>query len=146
MAKLRACVDYLMGQTDIATGGDVKTKVGVLGFCFGGTYSFELAITDARIKACSSLLWPAAATARQSRRSCLPCRGILRRAGRTTDSSGLPDLKAAMQKADKEFTVQIYPNAGHAFFNDKNPLAYNEAATKDSWAKSLAFLAKNLKS
>ena len=35
-------------------------------------------------------------------------------------------------------------SAGHAFFNDARPEAFNAAAAADAWKKTLAFLADNL--
>jgi carboxymethylenebutenolidase len=43
LARLKQCVDYLLGDKQ------VNGQVGVLGFCFGGTYSFHLAAGDRRI-------------------------------------------------------------------------------------------------
>ena len=57
----------------------------------------------------------------------------------------LPALKEEMSKQGKQFEVITYPDARHAFFNDTNPATYNEAAAKDSWQKTLTFLAKNLR-
>jgi carboxymethylenebutenolidase len=45
IAALRRTVDYLAGRPGV---GD---RIGVLGFCFGGSYSFALAAADPRIRA-----------------------------------------------------------------------------------------------
>ena len=45
--------------------------------------------------------------------------------------NGLPELKELMEQAFIDFSVVTYPDAGHAFFNDTNPYAYDEAAAKD---------------
>jgi carboxymethylenebutenolidase len=57
----------------------------------------------------------------------------------------LPKLKEDMTKSGKNFEAVVYPNAGHAFFNDTNARMYNPAAAKDAWEKVLTFLKKNLK-
>jgi carboxymethylenebutenolidase len=56
----------------------------------------------------------------------------------------LPELEQAMKEKGKEFEAKVYPNAGHAFFNDTNVKMYNQAAAEDSWLKMLVFLKKNL--
>ena len=56
----------------------------------------------------------------------------------------LPVLSETMKKYGKEFTSVVYPNCGHAFFNDTRKDAYDKAAAEDSWKKSLEFLKKNL--
>ena len=53
-----------------------------------------------------------------------------------------PHVQALSATADT--LIMVYPNAGHAFFNDRNPKAYNEAAATDAWNRSLAFLDRHL--
>jgi len=48
-----------------------------------------------------------------------------------------------MLAAGVDFTDKVYPDCAHAFFNDTNPYAYNEAAAKDAWQRTLDFLAQN---
>ena len=55
-------------------------------------------------------------------------------------------FEAAMKKAGKTVDVKVYPGAGHAFANVNNPWkGYKEDAAKDAWARTVAFLARNLK-
>jgi carboxymethylenebutenolidase len=56
----------------------------------------------------------------------------------------LPDLKRHMAVHNKEFEPVIYEGAGHAFFNETNARQYKPDYAKDAWAKTLAFLKKNL--
>ena len=56
-------------------------------------------------------------------------------------------FEAAMKTAGKTIDVKIYEGAGHAFANVNNPWGgYREAAAKDAWARTVALLAKYLKS
>ncbi len=57
---------------------------------------------------------------------------------------GIPAVEDAMKKANKTFEKIIYPNAGHAFFNDTGG-SYNAEAARDAWAKLLAWFEKYLK-
>jgi carboxymethylenebutenolidase len=43
-----------------------------------------------------------------------------------------------------DFTAQIYPGVGHAFFNDTNPRAYDAPSAEDAWQRALAFFAAHL--
>jgi carboxymethylenebutenolidase len=43
----------------------------------------------------------------------------------------------------KDFEMRIYPDAGHAFFNDTFPM-YNKAAAKDAWGRVLRFYKRAL--
>jgi carboxymethylenebutenolidase len=57
---------------------------------------------------------------------------------------GLDDLTKNMQEAGVDFTPKVYPNCGHAFFNDSNSFTYNKEAASDSWLKTLEFLNSNI--
>ena len=50
------------------------------------------------------------------------------------------DIKAAGKTCD----FHTYPGAGHAFFNDTRPEAYNAEAAADAWKRTLAFFRANL--
>ncbi len=55
-------------------------------------------------------------------------------------------FEAAATKAGKSVDFKIYDGAGHAFANVNNPWGgYREAAAKDAWARTVAFLAKHLR-
>jgi carboxymethylenebutenolidase len=56
----------------------------------------------------------------------------------------LPEVKEAMKTAGVNYEAVVYPNCGHAFFNDTNPYAYNKEAADSAWQRTLAFLAEYL--
>ena len=135
--KLKSCVDYLLADER------VNGNIGVLGFCFGGTYSFQLAIHDARIKAAVPFYGqPPEPLSSVAAINC-PVQNI-NGAKDEHIMSKIPALEQAMKTHGKEYTNSTYPDAGHAFFNDTNSFAYKSADAKDAWQKSLAFLKKNL--
>lgn len=135
--KLRACVDYLIAHAQS------NGKVGSLGFCFGGTYSLQLAINDPRLDACVVFYGQAPESLDQVASIACP---VLDFAGKKDERvmARIYDLQAAMKEHDQDFELVVYPDVGHAFFNDTNPLTYNENAARDAWDKSLAFLHKHL--
>lgn len=138
VAMLKQCVDYLAQESRV----DAE-HIGVTGFCFGGTYTFALAAADARIKAAVPFYGQPLAPGQVKNLQC----PILAFYGThdTALADSLPALKEAMQKEGKDFTAVMYPDTGHAFFNDTNERMYNAADAHDSWDKTLAFLAKHLK-
>lgn len=137
IATLKACVDYLLA--DPHTDGNV----GVIGFCFGGTYSFHLAARDPRVKAAVPFYGHPPAGDEIPGIAC----PILAFYGDQDANlmESLPELKENMKKNGKIFDPVVYPGVGHAFFNDTNPRAYNREAANDAWKKALAFLKGNLK-
>ncbi|MGH7141404.1 MAG: dienelactone hydrolase family protein [Minisyncoccia bacterium] len=136
VATLKACVDYLLADEG------VSGAVGVVGFCFGGTYSFHLAANDPRIKAAAPFYGQAPAPEEIPNIAC----PILAFYGEKDEHlmQTLPQLKEDMQKSGKQFEAVVYPNVGHAFFNDTNPRTYDADTAKDAWGKVLAFLKANL--
>ncbi|CAN5442899.1 hypothetical protein BH10ACT6_BH10ACT6_10860 [soil metagenome] len=135
VAKLKAVVDALEAEPGI------EGRIGVLGFCFGGSYSFALAEADDRVRAAV----PFYGSAQPSEVATIHC-PVLAFYGdqdvRLVDA--LPALEAATRDAGVDFTAQVYADAGHAFFNDTNPNTFNPAAAGDAWGRSLEFLQANL--
>jgi carboxymethylenebutenolidase len=137
LAKVQDCFKYLADQAG------VNGRIGVTGFCFGGTYSFSLAVHEPNLKAAVPFYGHADFSQEQLRNINCP---ILAFYGEHDENlmSGLPELKNKMKTAGVNFTAQVYKNCGHAFFNDSNPYAYNENAAKDAWQKTIKFLSANL--
>jgi len=137
IAKMRACVDYLVAHAQS------NGKVGSIGFCFGGTYSLQLAINDPRMDACVVFYGMPPEPFDQVAAIACP---ILILNGEKDERivAKLPELEAALKEHDKDYESIVYPGVGHAFFNDTNPRTYDAKVAADAWNKSLAFLHKNL--
>ena len=137
IAKVESCYDFIAKQEG------VRERVGIVGFCFGGTYSFSLAVHEPRLKAAVPFYGHADFTIDELKKITCP---ILAFYGEKDENlmNALPELKEKMEEARVNFTAQIYKDCGHAFFNDTNPFTYNEFAAKDAWQKTLEFLSANL--
>lgn len=118
---------------------ETKENVAVIGFCFGGTYSFSLAVNEPRLSAAVPFYGHADQSVEELRKITCP---VLAFYGEKDENlmGSLPDLENRMHEAQVDFSAQVYTNCGHAFFNDTNPYAYNEQAAKDSWKRTLEFL------
>jgi carboxymethylenebutenolidase len=112
--------------------------VSVLGFCFGGTYSFNLAAHDDRIKHAVPFYGHAPSEDNLKNIQC----PILAFYGDEDANlmESLPQLKEDMEKNGKDFEAVVYTGVGHAFFNDTNEHAYDATSAEDAWNKTLAFL------
>jgi carboxymethylenebutenolidase len=132
IAALIECVDYLAEQPGI------DGRIGVVGFCFGGSYSFALAAADPRIRAAVPFY---GAPPRLSEVPKITGK-VLAFYGENdpTIIDALPEVTAAMQAAGVDFDSKVYAGAGHAFFNDTNQFAYRQEAASDAWARALTFL------
>ena len=132
---LRAVVDWLDTQEG-ATG-----RIGVVGFCFGGTFAYLLAASDRRIRAA------------------VPFYGAAPSADRIPDIEGavlavygqhdpslidaLPDVRERMTAAGVDFETVVYPEAEHAFFNDGGR-RYRAGEAADAWQRTLVFFEEQL--
>jgi carboxymethylenebutenolidase len=133
---LGKAVDLLAGQPG------VEGRIGVVGFCFGGTYSFALATADDRIRAAVPFYGSPPATADLARIT----GPVLAFYGERDERlmASLPQVTQGMRDAGADFRPHVYPNVGHAFFNDTNPRTYDEGTAEDAWRRTLAFLAESL--
>ena len=105
VAKLKACLDHLLADPR------VNGNVGVLGFCFGGSYAFHLAVGDARIKA----VVPFYGSAPEPLESIASIKSpILAFYGEEDKRliEKLPALEAAMKQYGRDFSYMRYPARG----------------------------------
>jgi carboxymethylenebutenolidase len=135
--KVAVCFEYLYAKPA------VDKKVAVNGFCFGGSYSFSLATAEPRLKAAIPFYGHASTDIDELKKITCP---ILAFYGEKDENlmSSLSELKELMKEAGVDFTAIVYPDSGHAFFNDTNSFAYNEKAAKDAWQRTLEFLNQSL--
>lgn len=131
--KLTKCFEY------ISIHPGVGSNIASVGFCFGGTYSFSLAVHEPRLKAAVPFYGHADFSAQELKQINCP---ILAFYGENDQAlmKSLPDLKTNMETAGVDFSSKVYPDCGHAFFNDTNPYAYNKPAATDAWQRTLEFL------
>jgi carboxymethylenebutenolidase len=117
-------------------------RIASLGFCFGGGISGRLATRDGRLRACV-IFYGANPPLDLLPRVRAPILGLYGgRDPRITDT--VPDLERAARQAAVRFQYHVYPEAGHAFFNDTRPSVYNASAAQDAWQRVLQFFHKEL--
>ncbi len=135
VAELRKTVDALADEPG------VDGRIAVVGFCFGGTYSFALAASDDRVRAAVPFYGTAPAPDRIAEIGC----PVLALYGAHDPAliDALPAVRTSMADAGVDFTDHVYPDAAHAFFNDTGS-RYRPAEAADAWARTLAFLAERL--
>lgn len=137
LEKLQACFNWLQIQ-DFYNG-----KIACVGFCFGGTYTYALAVEQAALSA--AVVFYGHAPEPSDKIAQIACPVLVFNGEKDENSmKQLPGVKEAAEKFSKDFQFYTYENAGHAFFNNTNPVTYNPEAANDAWVKTLEFLSKTL--
>lgn len=60
-------------------------------------------------------------------------------------SEAVHQLEQDLKRAGVEAQVHIYPDAGHAFMNERRPDAYNAQAAEDAWRRIIEFFRQHPK-
>ena len=142
VADLKAGVDFLTARKDVK-----PEALGVVGWCMGGKYAIKLAAEDSRVAAVVSYYGPPPTEETTIAKIKAPLLGNYGGDDKGPSPDQAKAFAAALEKSgNKAVDVKIYEGAGHAFANENNPWkGYRPEATKDAWARTVAFFDKNLK-
>ncbi|MFA9441739.1 dienelactone hydrolase family protein [Uliginosibacterium sp. sgz301328] len=132
-----ASVRYLK-QNQRGTG-----KVGVVGFCWGGGMTNQLAVNVPDLDAAVAYYGPQPKSPEEIARIKAPL--LLHYGGLDKNiNPGIPAYEKELKAHHKEYQVYIYEGADHGFNNDTGAARYNEAAAKLAWSRTVDFLNKHL--
>ncbi|HYB43828.1 MAG TPA: dienelactone hydrolase family protein [Candidatus Methylomirabilis sp.] len=129
-------------------------RVGVTGWCWGGSTVYQVAATNPDIKAAVAWYGPPARpypdtpspvtgfdVAKDIKCPFLGLYGETDTGPTPADATKFGDM---LKQTNKSVEIVIYPGAGHGFFADYRP-SYNATAAADAWKRGIAFFDKNLK-
>jgi carboxymethylenebutenolidase len=136
VSVLRAAIVFLREHPACA-----GRSVGSIGFCLGGGLSALLACEEPQLSAAVVYYGSSPDRQRVSSIHC-PLRGFYGQEDPRIVGS-LPAFDAALSAAGADHELRIYPDTGHAFFNDTRP-SYRPEAARDAWSRTLAFFAQTL--
>ncbi len=134
---LARAVDYLKSLPYV-----IPEKIASVGFCFGGSRSFDLAC-HAPLAACVVFYGDNPSPIDQVANIPCPVLGLYG-AEDLRINSHLNEMVQKMAEYKKDFEMRIYPGAGHAFFNDTRPQVYREHAAREAWERVLRFYQRTL--
>jgi len=136
---LRGAVQYLLAHE--ATTG---SKVGTVGFCMGGALSLYAASKNEQVGACVVFYGIHPNVKPDLPNLSAPVLGIYAERDQSTPPEAVHDLEQKLKALGKSAEMHIYPNVGHAFFNDTRPEVYDARSAENAWRRTTEFLAKNL--
>ena len=119
------------------------SKVGAVGFCWGGAFVNRLAIAAGdKLNAAVPYYGPAPDRSEAFK---VEAPMLIHDAGLDTrvNSTSFPWVEA-LRKAGKKVTFHLYDGVNHAFNNDTSAERYNKEAADLAWKRTLAFFRKYL--
>jgi carboxymethylenebutenolidase len=138
LQKLNDAVQSLQTNPDVKKG-----KVGVIGFCMGGSLTLALAGNNNEIGAAVPFYGKVPDdNVLQSLNA--PVMYIYAGKDQWITRQEVGRLDQFLKKSGKTGEVMRYTNANHAFFNDTRPEVYKADDAKDAWNRAVGFLKKHL--
>ena len=127
-------------------------SLGIIGFCMGGAIALQ-SIVDSKAFAAASMLYGNVRPGSDPKQPAKPAdfdftsritTPLLGSFGARDTSIDPNDVRAMFSRLGAPHAVQIYAEAGHAFFDDQRPL-YVPSAAVDAWARTLAWFNQYLR-
>lgn len=141
--KNKMTEDFLASIKWLKTRPDCSSKVGAVGFCFGGGIVNTLAVKMGADLSAAVPFYGAQPTAAEAASIKAPM--VLHYAGldkRITD--GWPPFEAALKANGVTYQGYVYDGANHGFHNDTTP-RYDKAAAELAWQRTLDHFNKYLR-
>ncbi len=138
VAEIAAAARYLKAMDQV-----LPKWVGVVGWCMGGGLAISATAHSGDFAAAVAFYGQPLA-ADDVARIQAPILGLYGEADHGIPPERVHEFEAALKQYRIPHEITIYPGAGHAFFNDTRPQAYHEAAARDAWDRTLAWLRKYL--
>jgi carboxymethylenebutenolidase len=133
-------------------------KVGCVGFCVGGRWTLQLACSSDKVNAAIDC-WggfitratPDALTTPERPTPVIdlapqlhcPLYIVCGEEDQNPSPADAAELGRRLEQAGKKFQLEVFKNAGHAFFADYRP-SYRESAAFDLWPKMVGFFKTHL--
>ena len=148
LGDLERCLEWLEREPRV----DAE-RLAVVGFCMGGNYAFQLGCTSRRLAAVVdfygrlvygelSQLHPIQPLELSLNLSC-PLLGLFGGRDESIPPEQVERLESTLTQFAKRCEIEVYPDAGHGFFNPTRS-GYHEGSARDAWARVLEFLTEEL--
>lgn len=134
-------LDFVAGAKALEARADCTGKIGVVGFCFGGMVSNQLAVRLPNLAAAVPF-YGSAPDAKDVAK--IKAKLLIHFAEKDKRvNASWPDYEAALKAHKVSYTAHVYPGTNHGFHNDTTP-RYDAKAAKLAWKRTLEFFRKEL--
>lgn len=137
---LHAAFAFLQSQSNVK-----KDRIGSIGWCMGGGYSLDVALSEPQLQAAVMNYGHLATDPAALGKIHAEILGIFGAKDQGIPVEDVKKFEADLKKAGKDVEIVIYPDAGHAFENPNNKSGYRPADAADAWKHTVKFLADTLK-
>jgi carboxymethylenebutenolidase len=149
LGDIAAAVDWAKKRP-----GARADRIGVTGWCWGGSVVYQVAATNPDIKAAVAWYGPLVRPFPDTPNPVsgfdvakdikVPFLGLYGETDQNPKPEDVKKFEELVKQVDKNAEFVIYPGAGHAFFADYRP-SYNAGAAADAWKRCTGLLDKTLK-
>lgn len=137
---LQAAFAFLAARPDVD-----NTRIGSIGWCMGGGYSFQVAIHEPTLAACVVNYGAPPTDPADIAAIHAPILGNFGAGDMGITPANVHAFEQAAIAAHKSVDLKEYDGAGHGFENPNNTAAYRPDAAADAWNRIMTFLAQQLK-
>lgn len=134
VAEIVAAIRHLQQVAQVS-----PKKIGVVGFCMGGMLTIATAAGSREVGAAVAFYGGANLLDRIPHIQC-PVLGLFGEKDHGIPVESVRAFEKELEKYHIPHEIHIYPEAGHAFFNDARPHVYHPEAAKDAWGRTLCWL------
>jgi len=139
LKDLSATVTYLK-----TVEGVDANRLGIAGFCMGGSYALLLPCVTGDIKAAVPFYGQVPNPDSPLKNLAAPVLYIYGEDDGWITKADVQRLRDALRKYNKPGEVKTYPGCPHAFFNDTRKDVYRPAEAADAWKRSTSFFHQHL--
>ena len=136
---LLSTIDWIKSQGSAFSG-----RIGVIGFCMGGSYATMLPCVSRDIAAAAPFYGEIPPDDKLRNLNC-PIFYAYGENDGWIQRKDVDRLAAALRKFDKPGDVKVYAGCSHGFFNDTRPDVYSAKDAKDAWERTSRLFEQNLK-
>lgn len=138
VADFQAAMAFLRRQTFV-----LVDRIGMTGYCFGGGVTWNVAAREPTLRAAAPYYGsPAFPDEIGNIRAAVL--GVYAQNDERINAT-IENNRQQLTANQRTFRINIYPDAGHAFFNDTRPASYVAAAATSAWRDTLAWFSTALR-